>query len=48
MAKARAPSLGLPPEAVQRYLASFIYRLSEPEEQGIAQFERLLHEHHLL
>lgn len=44
----RAASLGLPPEEIQRYLESFIYRLSEPEEQGIAQFERLAHEHHLL
>ena len=48
LAKERAPSLGLPPEEVQRYLASFIYRLSEPEERAITQFEALVHEHHLL
>lgn len=48
LAIARAASLGLPPEEIQRYLESFIYRLSEPEEQGIAQFERLAHEQHLL
>ena len=48
VAKERASSLGLPPEEVQRYLASFIYRLSEPEERAITQFEALVHEHHLL
>ena len=48
LAKERAPSLGLPPEEVQRYLASFIYRLSEPEERAITQFGALVHEYHLL
>ena len=48
LAAGRAPSLQLPPEAVQAYLQNFIYRLSEPEEQAIAQFERLAHEHGLL
>jgi chorismate dehydratase len=48
LANERAESLGLPAEEIERYLASFIYRLSEPEEQGIAQFERLTHEHRLL
>ena len=48
LAKARAPSLGLPPEEVRRYLASFIYRLSEPEEEGITRFRSLVEEHRLL
>ncbi len=48
LAKERAPSLGLPPEEVQRYLTSFVYRLSEPEERAITQFEALVREHHLL
>ncbi|MBI3319389.1 MAG: menaquinone biosynthesis protein [Candidatus Omnitrophica bacterium] len=48
LAKERAPSVGLPPEEVQRYLASFIYRLSEPEERAITQFDAFVHERHLL
>ncbi len=48
LAKERAASLGLPAKDIQRYLASFIYRLSEPEERAITQFEALVHEHHLL
>ena len=48
LAAARAASLGLPAEEIQRYLESFIYRLSAPEEEGIAKFDQLAHEHHLL
>jgi len=48
LAKERAASLELPAEDLQRYLASFIYRLSEPEERAITQFEALANEHHLL
>lgn len=48
LANARAVELGLPAEETQRYLESFIYRLSAPEEEGIAKFDHLMHEHHLL
>ena len=41
-------SLGIPAEELQTYLSSFIYRLSQPEEDGIAQFRKLVDEHHLL
>ncbi len=48
MAKARALELGLPEQDLQAYLENFQYRLSEPEEQAIAQFARLADAHHLL
>lgn len=48
VAKERAESLGLPADVLTPYLANFIYRLSEPEERAIKQFEHLLHEHRLL
>jgi len=43
----RAKALGLPASELQRYLENFIYRLSDPEEQAIARFDQLLHDHHL-
>ena len=48
LASARAASLGVPAEELAQYLSHFIYRLSDPEERAIKQFEHLLHEHHLL
>ena len=48
IAQEHAPRLNLAPEVLQDYLSGFIYRLSQPEEEGIAQFKKLLHEHHLL
>ena len=48
VARERAGALGLPVDVLTPYLANFVYRLSEPEERAIKQFERLLHEHHLL
>ena len=43
-----SPGLGIPPADLQTYLSSFIYRLSQPEEEGIARFKELVNEHHLL
>lgn len=43
-----AKPLGMTPEALQRYLSSFLYRLSRPEEEAIERFRVLVHEHHLL
>ena len=48
IAEERAASLGLPAKELHAYLASFIYRLSQPEEAGIARFRELVHEHRLL
>lgn len=48
MAKEHAEALKIPAGELQAYLESFVYRLSQPEEQAIKQFERLLHAHHLL
>ena len=47
IAQDRAPALGMSAQAVQAYLQAFVYRLGEAEERAIAQFEQLLHEHHL-
>ena len=44
----RAASMQLPADEIQHYLGQFIYRLSQPEEDAIKQFNTLLHEHHLL
>jgi chorismate dehydratase len=38
---------GVPTQELTAYLSSFIYRLSQPEEEAIKRFEALLHEHHL-
>lgn len=43
-----SPGLGIPAESLKSYLANFIYRLSRPEEEGIAQFKALVETHHLL
>ena len=48
LAASVAPSLGMTPQDVQTYLAGFIYRLSQPEEEGIARFQELVHGSHLL
>ena len=47
LAQERADSLGIPADRLKRYLEGFVYRLSEPEERAIKQFEQLLHEHRL-
>jgi len=44
----RAASMKLPADRVKAYLQNFIYRLSEPEEQGLAKFSELVDAHHLL
>ena len=44
----RAGGLGIPADDIKVYLENFIYRFSDLEEQAIARFESLLHEHHLL
>ena len=43
-----ALNVGMTPEQVHAYLANFIYRLSRPEEEGIARFQELLSESGLL
>lgn len=48
LAKHYAGQTGMREEDVQAYLAAFIYRLSRPEEEGMARFEELLRESHLL
>ncbi len=48
LAAEHAPSLGIPVEQLTAYLSAFIYRLSKPEEQGIARFKELVDEFHLL
>lgn len=48
IAAEHAQAFGMAPAELQRYLAGFIYRLSKPEEDGIARFAQLAHEHHLL
>ena len=48
LAAEHAQSLGIPVEELTAYLSAFIYRLSKPEEQGIARFKELVDESHLL
>jgi chorismate dehydratase len=48
IAHEHAPALGLSPQEAHSYLSSFVYRLSQPEEEGIARFEQLANAHHLL
>lgn len=40
--------LGIPAEALRRYLAGFVYRFGAQEEEAIKLFKDLAHEHHLL
>jgi chorismate dehydratase len=44
----QAPRFGMTPEAIHLYLSSFVYRLGQPEEAGIARFRELVDEHGLL
>jgi len=48
LAKERSADLGVAPELLQTYLTRFIYRLSQPEEEGITRLRILIDEHHLL
>ena len=48
LAQQGSERLGLSSEELKLYLTRFQYRLSEPEERAIKQFEQLVHEHHLL
>ena len=48
LAQQRAETLGMPVDDLHTYLANFIYRLSDPEEEGIKRFEALAHDHRLL
>ncbi len=43
-----SPGLGVPAEDLHAYLSKFAYRFGQPEEDGIAQFRKLVDEHHLL
>lgn len=42
IAQAQAPKFGVAEADIHTYLANFIYRLSRPEEEGIARFQELL------
>jgi len=48
IAREASERLAIPAQELQDYLAGFIYRLSQPEEDGIARFTELVYEHHLL
>lgn len=48
IAAAHSSRLGIPAAELKTYLENFVYRLSEPEERAITQFEALVDEHHLL
>ena len=48
IAQEYSKTLGVPAQELERYLSNFIYRLSQPEEEGITRFKALVHEHHLL
>jgi chorismate dehydratase len=48
IAQERAADIGLPAESLHAYLTRFIYRLSQPEEDGIARFKELVDAHHVL
>lgn len=48
IAQEHEKTLGIPAAELQAYLSGFIYRLSQPEEEGIARFRSLVDEHHLL
>ncbi len=47
IAAAHSSRLGIPAAELKSYLENFVYRLSEPEERAITQFEALVDEHHL-
>jgi chorismate dehydratase len=42
IAQEHAKTLGIPEQELHRYLSNFIYRLSQPEEEGITRFKELL------
>ena len=48
IAQESSQTLGLPAADLHTYLSSFIYRLGQVEEAGIARFRELVDEHHLL
>ena len=48
IAQERAADLGIPAESLRSYLARFIYRLSQPEEEGIVRLRELVKAHGLL
>ena len=41
-------ALGIPAGELSAYLSSFLYRLGQPEEEGIARFKQLVNDAHLL
>ena len=48
LAQDYASALGIPAGELSAYLSSFLYRLGQPEEEGIAQFKQLVNDAHLL
>ena len=48
IAQEHSTRLGIPAADLHSYLSSFIYRLSQPEEEAIKQFYNLAETHHLL
>lgn len=48
ISQGHAAALGVPQAELDTYLGNFVYRLGQPEEEGIARFAQLVNEHHLL
>lgn len=48
IAQDAATPFGLPAQDIVTYLSAFTYRFGSSEEETIARFQALLHEHHLL
>ena len=48
LAAERVSALGRSAEELTEYLEHFVYRFSQPEEDGIRAFSKLVHEHRLL
>ncbi|MBI2093267.1 MAG: menaquinone biosynthesis protein [Candidatus Omnitrophica bacterium] len=48
MAQEQSPLLGVPAGELLKYLEGFHYRLSAPEEEGLARFTELVHDYNVL
>jgi len=48
IAEEHAGRLHLPAAELKLYLSRFVYRFGQQEEEGMAKFQELAHEHHLL
>jgi chorismate dehydratase len=48
IAQEASTPFGFPAQEIHTYLSAFTYRFGSSEEEAIARFQALLHEHHLL